>query len=127
MQPAQEIARAYLEGRDPRCRYGDKVFVVPLQSNDGYRLAYCFGFTDLEVHAYIAHMIRGDVRRLPPELRPFYAGFLTPGTGGNVNIPLPNDPVLNGAGPFNFQGLIVVTGGVTMTNGTEWQLADSDG
>lgn len=75
MQPAQEIARAYLEGRNPRCRYGNKVFVVPLQSNDGYRVAYCFGFTDLEVHAYVAHMIRGDVRRLPPELRPFYAGF----------------------------------------------------
>lgn len=74
-QPAQEIARAYLEGRDAHCRTGKQKVVIPLQSNDGYRVAYCFGFFDLEPHAYIAQLIRGDVSRLPPGLRPFYTGF----------------------------------------------------
>jgi hypothetical protein len=38
MQYAQELARAYVEGRDARCKVGDRTWIIPLQSNDGYRI-----------------------------------------------------------------------------------------
>ena len=50
--------------------------LAPLHSNDGFRLADCFGLLDLEVHAFIAQAIEGDASRLPPELRPLYVGLL---------------------------------------------------
>lgn len=75
MQYAQEVTRATYEARDPVFREGNKKLRIPLQSNDGYRVAYCFNLIDLEVHAYIAQFSRGDASRLPPGLRPFYAGF----------------------------------------------------
>ncbi len=53
---------------------------------------------------------------------PLFAGFVVPGAGGNVNLPIPNNPVLAGAGPLNFQGFTIVPAGIATSNGTEWFL-----
>ncbi len=53
---------------------------------------------------------------------PTYATFLVPAAGGNVNLPIPNNPVLVGAGPLNFQAFTIVPAGIATSNGTEWFL-----
>ncbi len=53
---------------------------------------------------------------------PVLGAFLVPGAGGNVNLPIPNNPVLTGAGPINFQGFTIVPAGIATSNGTEWFL-----
>ncbi len=58
---------------------------------------------------------------VPP---PYLLGFVTPPAGGTVNLPIPKDNALLCAGPLNFQGFMVFTQGVTMTNGTEWFLGN---
>lgn len=73
---AQEIARAVLQHRDALCEVDGRKWRIPLQSNDGYRVAYCFGLIDLEIHAYIVQFSGGDPNRIPDTLRPFFAGFL---------------------------------------------------
>jgi hypothetical protein len=75
MQYAQELARAYYEGRDAICLDGGRRVRIATQSNDGYRIAYCFNLVDLEVHAYIAQLSHADLSRVPALLRPFYVGF----------------------------------------------------
>ena len=53
---------------------------------------------------------------------PFFLSFLTPGAGGTIQLPIPKDNALLCAGPLDFQGFLIFSAGVTMTNGTEWFL-----
>ena len=55
---------------------------------------------------------------------PFFLGFVTPGAGGSINLPIPKNNALLCAGPLNFQGFMIFPQGVTMTNGTEWFLGN---
>jgi len=60
----------------------------------------------------------GDLLVAPP----FYATFVLPGLGGGLNLPIPNDQALLGAGPLDFQGFGLLPAGLATSNGTEWFL-----
>lgn len=55
---------------------------------------------------------------------PFYFTFLVAGAGGAVNLPVPNNQALLGAGPLDFQGFFVLPQGFATSNGTEWFLGN---
>ncbi len=53
---------------------------------------------------------------------PIYQAFLVAAAGGKLSLPIPNSPVLAGAGPLNFQDFTILPAGIVTSNGTEWFL-----